>query len=277
MFGSKPKRSNSGDDDRLAEWQRAPSVPVTKPTGLKTRLLLANLGRDLRVMYRKEPLVIRPISVFRKPAYNRMYVEAEHDGETKIFNISDLLIRRPDSDSYYDDEPGDERRSSVPFALVLLLLVAGGAAAAVYFDLIPVDVLNIARQNRVPPEVLNPAPNEPVPPAGDSSVAPKAPSEKPNERPPREPAESPMPATPPSDPAEPSSSTEDPTFGREFRDASGSFRVRAEFVEFQPDRGRGSRVILRKADGSQVDVAMNRLSKDDQAWIRDEVKRRREP
>ena len=66
-------------------------------------------------------------------------------------------------------------------------------------------------------------------------------------------------------------------FGREFSDTSGSFRVRAEFIEFQPDRGSGSHVLLRKADGSEIAVAMNRLSKADQAWIRDEVKRRKQP
>lgn len=56
-----------------------------------------------------------------------------------------------------------------------------------------------------------------------------------------------------------------------FTDKSGQYTTRAEFVEF---RFQGSRVILRKADGTEVDISMNDLSREDQSWVRDEVKRR---
>lgn len=61
-----------------------------------------------------------------------------------------------------------------------------------------------------------------------------------------------------------------PDFGRQFTSRTGS-QMRAKFIEF---RFQGSRVILEKEDGSELDVSMNDLSKSDQDWIREEVKRR---
>lgn len=64
---------------------------------------------------------------------------------------------------------------------------------------------------------------------------------------------------------------------RTFTDKTGQHTTVAEFLEFKTDATRGSRVTLRKTDGKEIEVPMNSLSKDDQQWIRDEVKRRREP
>lgn len=277
MFGaSRKKTSGTDEESRLAEWQRSPSVPVKKATGLKTRLLLENIGRELKVMYRNEPYVIRPLSIFRKPAYNRMYVEAEYEGEPKVFNIADLMIRRPDSDSYFDDEETVAKSSAIPLLGLLLVLVLAGAAVAYFMGAIPFD---IAKQVE---ERLN-LPAAPVAPPVEQTDDVVPPSEPPvaelpaqeTTTPPSTKHPLPLPTSPATKEGTPPTVAGDSSFGREFSDSTGGFRIRAEFVEFQPDRGRGSRVILRKADSTEVDVAMNRLSKEDQAWIREEVKRRK--
>jgi len=61
------------------------------------------------------------------------------------------------------------------------------------------------------------------------------------------------------------------TFGRVWIDKTGKHRIRAEYVEF---RVQGGRVVLRKEDGSTIDVAMRDLSDADQDWIREENRRR---
>lgn len=60
-------------------------------------------------------------------------------------------------------------------------------------------------------------------------------------------------------------------FGRKFTSRTGS-TLNAEFIEFQ---FHGSKVVLRKQDGSELTVSINDLSTQDQQWIRDELKRRR--
>jgi hypothetical protein len=68
------------------------------------------------------------------------------------------------------------------------------------------------------------------------------------------------------------------TFGHEFTDSTGEYHTRAEFVDFHQATGsQPSTVTLRKKDGTFKDVPMNSLSKDDQEWIRAEVKRRKGP
>lgn len=60
-------------------------------------------------------------------------------------------------------------------------------------------------------------------------------------------------------------------FGRLFADNTGEFSVEAKFLEFK--RGK---VYLRKADGEVIKVPVGKLSTDDQKWVREELKRRRE-
>jgi len=57
---------------------------------------------------------------------------------------------------------------------------------------------------------------------------------------------------------------------RTWTDSTGKYRVEAEFVEFTDGN-----VKLKKTDGSIVSVPASKLSKADQQWVRDELKRRR--
>jgi hypothetical protein len=58
---------------------------------------------------------------------------------------------------------------------------------------------------------------------------------------------------------------------RTFSDAAGKFTVVARFVEVKSNKA-----VLEKEDGSKIGVELKRLSADDQKWIREESKRRRE-
>lgn len=60
---------------------------------------------------------------------------------------------------------------------------------------------------------------------------------------------------------------------RTFTDKTGEFSVDAEFVEFKVDKG-VSTVFLKKADDTTIGVPMNRLSDDDQKWVREYLKSR---
>lgn len=57
---------------------------------------------------------------------------------------------------------------------------------------------------------------------------------------------------------------------RTWTDSTGKYRVEAEFVEFTDGN-----VKLKKTDGNIVSVPASKLSKADQQWVRDELKRRR--
>lgn len=50
---------------------------------------------------------------------------------------------------------------------------------------------------------------------------------------------------------------------REFSDATGKFRVMAQFVSMN-----NGKVKLKKADGTEVEVPLEKLSNDDQLWIK---------
>jgi len=52
---------------------------------------------------------------------------------------------------------------------------------------------------------------------------------------------------------------------RTWTDTSGEFTVEAEFVRLSMGT-----VTLRKADGSEISLSMEKLSEDDQAWVRDQ-------
>jgi outer membrane protein assembly factor BamB len=56
---------------------------------------------------------------------------------------------------------------------------------------------------------------------------------------------------------------------RTWTDPTGQFRIEAEFVDY----GEGT-VRLKKTDGSELSVAMNKLSAADQQWVRTELRRR---
>lgn len=59
---------------------------------------------------------------------------------------------------------------------------------------------------------------------------------------------------------------------RTWTDDTGTYQVVAQFLEF-----RGGRVHLERKDNHEtIDLPMSRFSKQDQEWIRDELKRRRE-
>ena len=57
---------------------------------------------------------------------------------------------------------------------------------------------------------------------------------------------------------------------REFTDSTGQFKITASFVEFK-----AGKAYLKKADGSVIGVSMQKLSKEDQKYIRDLLKSRR--
>jgi hypothetical protein len=59
---------------------------------------------------------------------------------------------------------------------------------------------------------------------------------------------------------------------RIWRDGSGKFAVLAKFVEFEKGQ-----VTLERRDGKRSDIALNRLSKDDQRYVREVVKSRAAP
>src|SRR5688500_10677205 len=58
---------------------------------------------------------------------------------------------------------------------------------------------------------------------------------------------------------------------RKWKDATGKFETEAEFVDFADGK-----VTLKKPDGSDVSVPMTRLSAADQAFVRAELKARRD-
>ncbi len=58
---------------------------------------------------------------------------------------------------------------------------------------------------------------------------------------------------------------------RKWSDDSGSFSIEADFIGFED-----SKVILKKADGATIRVAQHRLSKADQIFFRDELKKRKQ-
>lgn len=60
---------------------------------------------------------------------------------------------------------------------------------------------------------------------------------------------------------------------RTFTDDTGEFTIRAKFLRFE---FKGSKVVLEKPDGTFKTLSMNRLSKDDQQYVTEELKRRRE-
>ena len=64
--------------------------------------------------------------------------------------------------------------------------------------------------------------------------------------------------------------TSSPYVVRTWTDATGKFSVKAKFIEFK-----NSQVHLeRREDGKKINLPMARLSKEDQKWIRDELRRR---
>ena len=56
---------------------------------------------------------------------------------------------------------------------------------------------------------------------------------------------------------------------RIWQDASGKFKIKAEYVSY----GVG-KVKLRKEDGSEITVSVDKLSEEDQKWIEERKKRR---
>ena len=57
---------------------------------------------------------------------------------------------------------------------------------------------------------------------------------------------------------------------REFTDSTGQFKITASFVEFK-----AGKAYLKKTDGDVIGVSMQKLSKEDQKYIRDLLKSRR--
>ena len=57
---------------------------------------------------------------------------------------------------------------------------------------------------------------------------------------------------------------------REFTDSTGQFTVTARFVEFK-----AGKAYLKKTDGDVIGVSMQKLSKEDQKYIRDLLKSRK--
>ena len=58
---------------------------------------------------------------------------------------------------------------------------------------------------------------------------------------------------------------------RQWTDTTGKFQIDAKFVEFV-----GNQVTLQRADGSMLNVPLSRLSSKDRAFVRAELRRRRE-
>ncbi len=62
-----------------------------------------------------------------------------------------------------------------------------------------------------------------------------------------------------------------PLLARTWKSRDGRYSVKAEFVDFKDGK-----VRIKKEDGNTVAVAMTALSIEDQQWVRDELRRRRE-
>lgn len=274
MFGlfRKPEPA-PGNVDRAEEWERSPTIAINTPTSNKTAYLLSNLGRSVEVHFRGEPIRITPTALFRKPAYGRSYVRADQDGESKAFNLSEVklppqvTIRLARRKLEPLTSTGAGRSFLSSFLGVALLVLGVVAAAAWYGGIVNLSDIGldgvIAPVSESPPRLPDAPPTNPLnPPPPLITDAPPAPTTSPAAKEDK----AIVPPTPPSA-AEDSAST----FGRVFTSKAGT-AVRAEFVEFQ---FQGSRVILRKHDGQLLDVSMNDLSRDDQQWIREELKRRR--
>jgi hypothetical protein len=56
----------------------------------------------------------------------------------------------------------------------------------------------------------------------------------------------------------------------EFTDSTGQFKITARFVEFK-----AGKAYLKKIDGDVIGISMQKLSKEDQKYIRDLLKSRR--
>ena len=151
------------------------------------------------------------------------------------------------------------RNTASPVSLsgVMVILVAGGGLAfACCGGLSGVFTGGVAKQHRDEPRndapvtanVLTDIPAEPVQedPVDNALVV----------LPPMPESESPAP------------------FGREFIDKTGKHRTRAELVVFKWIE-QGSKVVLRKEDGTQVELLLSTLSRADQEWVKDEVRRRK--
>ena len=63
---------------------------------------------------------------------------------------------------------------------------------------------------------------------------------------------------------------------RTFRDDTGDFAVEARLVSFRNHQQHGGMITIEKETGTVVELPISRLSTDDQAWVRDEIKRRAE-
>ena len=297
MFGFFEQSGDRERDESLSAWEQSPTVPIHAPTNRKTKFLLEHIGQAVVIRYHDELRTITPLYLFRKPHYGRSYVEAEHDGQSKSFNLDDISIPKVKS-----APPSPSPKPSAPFApigrplpeatgethettatagcLTLSILGVmfamccgvGGWCMGIGSNGTIAEPGTTVKSSPSPSEVEPPRPTQiPIRPATpakkesantESSTVTTSPATK---------TPGPVNDSPPHvEPKAPATASES-TFGRKFTSTAGT-TTRAEFVEF---RFQGSRVILKKEDGSLIDVSMNQLSKEDQQWIRDELKRRK--
>lgn len=298
MFGFFEKSGDRERDESLSAWEQSPTVPIHAPTNRKTKFLLEHIGQAVVIRYHGELRTITPLYLFRKPHYGRSYVEAEHEGQSKSFNLDDISIPKATS----APPPSPPPKPSAPFAPIgrPLPAVTGethettAAAGCLTLSILGVMFamccgvggwcMGIGSNGTIaePGKTVKSSPSssevEPSRPS-QTPIRPATPAEKePTNSESSAVATSPATKTPgqvdDSPPnVEPKAITlaSESTFGRKFTSTAGT-TTRAEFVEF---RFQGSRVVLKKEDGSLIDVSMNQLSKEDQQWIRDELKRRK--
>jgi hypothetical protein len=273
VFGFSGKSDGDAyDQERLDDWDRSPSEQIAKPRSKKAKFLLAHVGHQVEIAYYGERRVVVPQFLFRKPEYDRSYLQAISDGESKTFKLDEItiprqsMVKRPRKESAATATPSMTALSCLVSSAVLVgacFLCCGGMGT----------MFVGSNPTSSPPVASVPARRTSIPVSAPLPQIEPPTKEEPAEIPEFIPVEAGSPVVAEDPPATEASIAS--TFGREFADKTGAYRTRAEFVEFQADSGRGSRVIMRKENGQTVDVAMNSLSADDQEWIRAEVKRRR--